>query len=386
MNKNIFTSESVTKGHPDKICDQISDAILDEYLKKDPDSKVGCECVISTNFLCILGEITSRAKNVDVTKIAKNVIRDIGYDNPELGFSLDKCEIINKIHQQSRDIARGIDKEDSIGAGDQGMVFGYAINGTSDYMPYPISIAHSLTRRLTKVREDKILDYLRPDGKAQVSVEFDDANKIKRVDTIVLSAQHNPDVSIEQIEDDIKKHVINEVEYSRYIDSNTKIYINPTGRFVLGGPACDTGLTGRKIIVDTYGGWGRHGGGAFSGKDPTKIDRSASYMARYAAKNIVASGLANECEIQLSYAIGKSEPVSVRVNVDSLGDGLVVDNKLSEAAKKVFDFSLQGIIHTLNLKRPIYLQTAMSGHFGMKDVEFPWERLDKIDELKSAIL
>lgn len=393
--KRFFTSESVTEGHPDKMCDAISDAVLDELLKQDPMSRVACETVTTTGLVMVMGEITSNAY-VDIQKVVRDTIREIGYTNAEYGFDADTCGVLTVIDEQSSDIAMGVDKAleakehnfsdeeiESIGAGDQGMMFGYATNETASYMPYPIELAHKLALQLTKVRKDGILPYLRPDGKTQVTVEYDEKGKPYRLDTIVLSTQHDPDVKQEQIQLDIKKYIFNEILPGEMVDENTKFYINPTGRFVIGGPHGDSGLTGRKIIVDTYGGYARHGGGAFSGKDCTKVDRSASYAARYAAKNIVASGLAEKCEVQLSYAIGVAQPTSIMV--DTFGTGKLSDERITEIVKENFDFRPAGIIKELTLRRPIYRQTAAYGHFGREDLDIPWEKLDKVKELKKYL-
>ena len=393
--KRLFTSESVTEGHPDKMCDAISDAVLDELLKQDPMSRVACETVTTTGLVLVMGEITSNAY-VDIQKVVRDTIREIGYTKAEYGFDADTCGVITAIDEQSADIAMGVDKAleakehsmsddeiDAVGAGDQGMMFGYASDETAAYMPYPIELAHKLALQLTKVRKEGILPYLRPDGKTQVTVEYDENDKPVRLDAVVLSTQHDPDVAQEQIYADIKKHVFDEILPGEMVDENTKFYVNPTGRFVIGGPHGDSGLTGRKIIVDTYGGYARHGGGAFSGKDCTKVDRSASYAARYAAKNLVAAGLAEKCEVQLSYAIGVAQPTSVMV--DTFGTGRLPDQKLTEIVRENFDFRPAGIIKMLDLRRPIYKQTASYGHFGREDLDLPWEKLDRLEALKTYL-
>lgn len=393
--RHFFTSESVTEGHPDKICDQISDAILDELLRQDPMSRVACETACTTGLVLVMGEVTTHAY-ADIQKLVRETVREIGYDRAKYGFDCDTCGVIVSLDEQSGDIAMGVDKcleakehqmseeeLDAIGAGDQGMMFGYACRETEELMPYPIMLAHKLTRQLTKVRKNGTLKYLRPDGKSQVTVEYDENNHPVRLEAVVLSTQHNPDVTHEQIEADIKKYVFEPVLPKEMIDAETKFYINPTGRFVIGGPQGDSGLTGRKIIVDTYGGFARHGGGAFSGKDPTKVDRTACYAARYAAKNIVAAGLADRCEIQLSYAIGVAQPTSVMV--DTFGTGKVSEEKLTKALRKVFDFRPAGMIKMLDLRRPIYKQTAAYGHFGRTDLSLPWEKTDKVEALKAAV-
>ena len=391
MDKVLFTSESVTEGHPDKICDQISDAILDALLEQDPMSRVACETCTTTGIVMVMGEISTKAY-VDIQKIVRDTVREIGYTRGKYGFDADTCGVITTIDEQSSDIAMGVDKAleakennmtdeeiDAIGAGDQGMMFGFATNETEEYMPYPISLAHKLSRQLTKVRKDGTLSYLRPDGKTQVTVEYDNG-KPSRLDAVVLSTQHDPDITQEQIHEDIKREVFDKILPADMVDDETKFFINPTGRFVIGGPNGDSGLTGRKIIVDTYGGYARHGGGAFSGKDCTKVDRSAAYAARYVAKNIVAAGLADKCEIQLSYAIGVAEPTSIMV--DTFGTGKKSNQELVDLIRKHFDLRPAGIIKMLDLRRPIYKQTAAYGHFGRNDLDLPWERLDKVDLLK----
>ena len=395
MEKRLFTSESVTEGHPDKMCDAISDAILDALMEKDPMSRVACETCATTGLVMVMGEITTNAY-VDIQKIVRETVREIGYDRAKYGFDCDTCGVVVAIDEQSTDIAMGVNKAlearektmtedelDAIGAGDQGMMFGFASNETEEYMPYPISLAHKLTRQLTKVRKDGTLKYLRPDGKSQVTVEYDENGKPYRLDAVVLSTQHDDAVTQEQIHEDIKKYVFDEIIPADMVDENTKYFINPTGRFVIGGPHGDSGLTGRRIIVDTYGGTGRHGGGAFSGKDCTKVDRSAAYAARYVAKNIVAAGLADKCEIQLSYAIGVAHPTSI--HVETFGTGKLSDTKLVEIVRENFDLRPAGIIKMLDLRRPIYRQTAAYGHFGRTDVDLPWEHLDKVDDLKKYL-
>ena len=395
MERRLFTSESVTEGHPDKICDQISDAVLDALMEQDPMSRVACETSITTGLVLVMGEITTNAY-VDIQKIVRETIREIGYDRAKYGFDCDTCGVITAIDEQSSDIAMGVDKAleakehlmseddiEAIGAGDQGMMFGFATNETPEYMPYPIALAHKLARKLTEVRKNGTLPYLRPDGKTQVTVEYDENDKPVRLDAVVLSTQHGEEVSQEQIHADVKKYIFDEILPQELIDENTKFFINPTGRFVIGGPNGDSGLTGRKIIVDTYGGYARHGGGAFSGKDCTKVDRSAAYAARYVAKNIVAAGLADKCEIQLSYAIGVARPTSIMV--DTFGTGKLSDEKLVEIIRENFDLRPAGIIKMLDLRRPIYKQTAAYGHFGRTDIDLPWEKLDKVDVLKTYL-
>jgi len=395
VEKLLFTSESVTEGHPDKMCDQISDAILDALMEKDPMSRVACETAVTTGLVLVMGEITTNAY-VDIQKIVRETVREIGYDRAKYGFDCDTCGVLTAIDEQSADIALGVDKAleakenkmsdeeiDAIGAGDQGMMFGFAANETEEYMPYPISLAHKLARRLTEVRKNGTLPYLRPDGKTQVTVEYDENGKPFRLDAVVLSTQHDEKATQEQIHKDIKRYVFDPILPAHMIDTNTKFFINPTGRFVIGGPHGDSGLTGRKIIVDTYGGYARHGGGAFSGKDCTKVDRSAAYAARYVAKNIVAAGLADKCEIQLSYAIGVAHPTSIMV--DTFGTGKLSDEKLVEIVRENFDLRPAGIIKMLDLRRPIYKQTAAYGHFGRNDLDLPWEKLDRVDTLKAYL-
>ena len=395
MEKRLFTSESVTEGHPDKMCDAISDAILDALMEQDPMSRVACETAVTTGLVMVMGEITTKAY-VDIQKIVRETVREIGYDRAKYGFDCDTCGVITAIDEQSTDIAMGVDKAleakenkmsdaelDAIGAGDQGMMFGYATNETEEYMPYAISLAHKLARRLTEVRKNGTLPYLRPDGKTQVTVEYDEEGRPMRLDAVVLSTQHDESVTQEQIHQDIKKYVFDEILPTHMVDENTKFFINPTGRFVIGGPHGDSGLTGRKIIVDSYGGYARHGGGAFSGKDCTKVDRSAAYAARYVAKNIVAAGLADQCEIQLSYAIGVAHPTSIMV--DTFGTGKLSDEELVKIIREHFDLRPAGIIKMLDLRRPIYKQTAAYGHFGRNDLDLPWERLDKVDVLKGYL-
>ena len=395
MERRLFTSESVTEGHPDKMCDAISDAILDALLAQDPMSRVACETATTTGMVLVMGEITTKAY-VDIQKIVRDTVREIGYTRGKYGFDADTCGVITAIDEQSTDIAMGVDKAleakenqmsdteiEAIGAGDQGMMFGYATNETEEYMPYPIALAHKLSRRLTEVRKNGTLPYLRPDGKTQVTVEYDENDKPVKLDAVVLSTQHDPEVSQEQIHADIKKYVFDEILPQELVDEDTKFFINPTGRFVIGGPHGDSGLTGRKIIVDTYGGYARHGGGAFSGKDCTKVDRSAAYAARYAAKNVVAAGLADKCEVQLSYAIGVAQPTSVMV--DTFGTGKLSDEKITEIVRENFDLRPAGIIKMLDLRRPIYKQTAAYGHFGRLDLDLPWEKLDKVEILKKYL-
>ena len=395
MEKLLFTSESVTEGHPDKVCDAISDAILDALMAQDPMSRVACETAACTGFVLVTGEITTKAY-VDIPKIVRETVKEIGYDKSEYGFDGNTCAVFTAIDEQSGDIAMGVDKAleakenkmsdaeiEAIGAGDQGMMFGFATNETAEYMPYPISLAHKLALQLTKVRKDGTLKYLIHDGKTQVSVEYDENGKPKRLEAVVLSTQHDEDVTQEQIHEDIKKYVFDPILPAEMVDAETKFFINPTGRFVIGGPHGDAGLTGRKIIVDTYGGYARHGGGAFSGKDCTKVDRSGAYAARYVAKNIVAAGLADKCEIQLSYAIGVAQPTSI--NVDTFGTGKLSSEKLVEIIRENFDLRPAGIIKMLDLRRPIYKQTAAYGHFGRNDLDLPWEKLDKVDTLKKYL-
>lgn len=390
--KRLFTSESVTEGHPDKICDQISDAVLDSILARDPMARVACETAVTTGMVLVMGEISTSCY-VDIPKVVRNTIKEIGYDRAKYGFDCDTCSVLTSIDEQSGDIAMGVDEAlesrkgekdevEAVGAGDQGMMFGFATNETPEYMPSPIAMAHRLSRRLTEVRKNGTLSYLRPDGKTQVTVEYDD-NKVVRIDAIVISTQHDEHVSQEQIREDLMEHVIRAVIPAELLDETTKYYINPTGRFVVGGPQGDSGLTGRKIIVDTYGGYGRHGGGAFSGKDPTKVDRSAAYAARWVAKNLVAAGIADKLEIQLAYAIGVAKPVSIEV--ETFGTGKLSDEEITNIVEKVFDLRPGAIIRDLDLRRPLYRQTAAYGHFGRNDLNLPWEQLNKVDEIKKYL-
>ena len=392
MARHLFTSESVTEGHPDKICDQISDAVLDSILARDPMARVACETAVTTGMVLVMGEISTSCY-VDIPKVVRNTIKEIGYDRAKYGFDCDTCSVLTSIDEQSGDIAMGVDEAlesregekdevEAVGAGDQGMMFGFATNETPEYMPSPIAMAHRLSRRLTEVRKNGTLSYLRPDGKTQVTVEYDD-NKVVRIDAIVISTQHDEHVSQEQIREDLMEHVIRAVIPAELLDESTKYYINPTGRFVVGGPQGDSGLTGRKIIVDTYGGYGRHGGGAFSGKDPTKVDRSAAYAARWVAKNLVAAGIADKLEIQLAYAIGVAKPVSIEV--ETFGTGKLSDEEITNIVEKVFDLRPGAIIRDLDLRRPLYRQTAAYGHFGRNDLNLPWEQLNKVDEIKKYL-
>lgn len=392
MARHLFTSESVTEGHPDKICDQISDAVLDSILARDPMARVACETAVTTGMVLVMGEISTSCY-VDIPKVVRNTIKEIGYDRAKYGFDCDTCSVLTSIDEQSGDIAMGVDEAlesregekdevEAVGAGDQGMMFGFATNETPEYMPSPIAMAHRLSRRLTEVRKNGTLSYLRPDGKIQVTVEYDD-NKVVRIDAIVISTQHDEHVSQEQIREDLMEHVIRAVIPAELLDESTKYYINPTGRFVVGGPQGDSGLTGRKIIVDTYGGYGRHGGGAFSGKDPTKVDRSAAYAARWVAKNLVAAGIADKLEIQLAYAIGVAKPVSIEV--ETFGTGKLSDEEITNIVEKVFDLRPGAIIRDLDLRRPLYRQTAAYGHFGRNDLNLPWEQLNKVDEIKKYL-
>lgn len=395
-NRRFFTSESVTEGHPDKICDQISDAVLDAFLENDPNARVACEVAVTTGLVLVAGEITSQSRDVDIPKLVRQTIKDIGYVNAEYGFDYKTCAVLSSIDEQSPEIAQAVSKAlearegtmtdeelEAIGAGDQGLMFGFAVNETPELMPLPIAMAHRLARRLTEVRKQGIVDYLRPDGKTQVTVEYDEKGKPVRLDTVVVSTQHHPNIPLEQIKQDMIEHVIRPIVPEEFLDENSKYYINPTGSFVVGGPLGDAGLTGRKIIVDTYGGYARHGGGAFSGKDPTKVDRSAAYAARYVAKNIVAAGLADKCEVQLSYAIGVAQPLSI--TIDTFNTGKVDEEKLEKSIRELFDLRPAGIIKMLDLRRPIYRQTAAYGHFGRNDLDLPWERTDKAEQLRALL-
>ncbi len=382
MYKRLFTSESVTEGHPDKISDLISDAVLDAIIEKDPQARVACEVTVTTGLVLVVGEITTNAQ-IDIQELVRETVRSIGYDRAKYGFDCDTCAVLTALDKQSPDISQGVDDNgDGIGAGDQGMMFGFACDETEEYMPLPIALSHRLCKKLTQVRKAGVLPYLRPDGKAQVTVEYNEDNSVKRIDAVVVSSQHDDVIDIDTLRDDIKREVILPVIDQNLLDEDTKYFINPTGRFVIGGPQGDSGHTGRKIIVDTYGGYASHGGGAFSGKDPTKVDRSGAYAARYVAKNVVAAGLAKACEVQLAYAIGVAEPVSLRI--DTRGTGTISDSEIAERVTKVFDLTPGGIIKTLDLRRPIYQQTAAYGHFGRNDLDLPWERLDKVDALKNA--
>lgn len=394
--RRLFTSESVTEGHPDKICDQISDAILDEFLRHDPYARVACEVAVATGLVLVIGEITSTADFIDISSIARETIKNIGYTNADYGLDYKTCAVLTSLNEQSQDIATGVNQsfelrskaeaeaaEEDLGAGDQGLMFGYACNETPELMPLPIALAHRLSRRLSEIRRNEIVGYLRPDGKTQVSVEYDEEDQPVRIDTIVISTQHSEEVTTEQIRKDMFEQVIKPTVPAQFLDDQTKYFINPTGRFVIGGPQGDAGLTGRKIIVDTYGGYARHGGGAFSGKDPTKVDRSAAYAARYVAKNIIAAGIADKCEIQLAYAIGVAQPVSI--SVDTYGTGIITEEKIVDLIRKHFDLRSTGIIRELDLRKPIFKQTAAYGHFGRSDLDLPWERTNKADILKASM-